>query len=73
MTARPGSALQRRLKEMGWTQYRLWKELNAKGAAVPTGLVCRWVDGSREPDLTRAFLMQDLIGLDARIWARKVA
>lgn len=73
MTPRPGSVLQRRLKEMGWSQYRLRGELNARGESVPSGLICRWVDGSREPDLTRAFLMQDIIGIDARIWARTSA
>jgi hypothetical protein len=73
MTPRPGSVLQRRLRELEWSQYRLRQELNARGEAVPTGLICRWVDGSRVPDLTRALLLEELVGIDPRIWARPSA
>lgn len=65
--------LQRKLREINWTQYRLRAELIARGEKVPTGLICRWVDGSRVPDLTRALLLQDLLELDVRLWARPSA
>lgn len=61
--------VKRRLKELGWSQGRLRREMLARGEKVPTGLVSRWLDSTREPNMTRAALMQELLGVEPRLWA----
>lgn len=55
--------LPQKLRDKGWSQYRLEKELEA-----PHGIVCHWIRGRRVPDTFRAARMQDLLDLDAYLW-----
>jgi transcriptional regulator with XRE-family HTH domain len=58
-----------RLGEMGWSQSELRKRLQERGENVASGLICRWLDGTREPSLTRAALLEEILGVATSLWA----
>lgn len=62
-------AAMRRLRRLHWSQARLRREMAARGERVPAGLISRWFAGTREPNMTRAAMLQDMLGVAPRLWA----
>lgn len=55
--------LRAELEKRGWTQGRLARELG-----VDSGVVNRWVKGTRTPDLTGAVALQKKLGIPVVAW-----
>ena len=62
--AEASAALTARLEELGWSRYRLEKELGA-----PRGYVYRLCSGERAPGLTEAILIERMVGIPVASWA----
>lgn len=60
--------VRRRLKEMHWSHGRLRDEMKARGDEPGAGLISRWIAGKRMPNVGRAMLMQEILGVEARLW-----
>ena len=60
----------KRLAELGWNQTDLAKRMGKLGVHVAEGLVSRWLSGKRTPDRERSAAIQELLGVDPRLWTR---
>ena len=70
MVTAAGQAMAARLTAMKWTQGRLRKEFQNRGDNLPTGMVCRWISGEREPSIARAILLDEILGLPLHLWTK---
>lgn len=58
-----------KLAERGWNHAEFAKELRKKGVTVAEGLVSRWLSGKRSPDRVRSAAIQEVLGVDPRLWS----
>lgn len=69
MISEAARLVQAKLDERGWSQADLSRAMEEKGEKVADGLICRWLQGTREPNLTRAALIDELLGVAPKLWA----
>lgn len=61
-------ALKRAMKERGWNQSQLGRELEKLGPGGGVGTVNKWITRDRIPSFRSALAIQELLGIPADSW-----